>query len=505
MLLRTTGLCLLLSLPALAQTAPAPLPQAGDSYFQSARRDLEARLLVQPRTGRARNVILLVGDGMGVSTVTAARIHQGQQRGTDGESNRLAMEQLPYAAFSRTFAHDAQVTDSAPSAVAMVTGVKNRNDVIGLDQRALLDDCAGSRGKELTTAFAQAATEGRATGIVSTARITHATPAAMFAQTPNRDWEADSDLPAEALAQGCRDIARQLVEWQPGGGFNVALGGGRTYFLPETATDPEYPDAKGRRKDGRDLTAEWLRRYGDGGAYVWNAAQLGTIDPARTRNLLGLFEPSHMQYEVNRGRDRAGEPSLAELTGKAIDILSRNERGYFLMVEGGRIDHGHHENRAARALGDTLAFDDAVAEVLRRVNLDETLVIVTADHSHVFTMGGYPIRNNPILGLVREVDGEVAKGRDGAPYTTLGYTNGPGAVPAGQPRPNLSNVDTAATDFRQQSLVPRSSETHGGEDVPIYATGPMAHLFAGVVDQQYIYHVIALASGLSGAPGAPAR
>ncbi|HEY9218666.1 MAG TPA: alkaline phosphatase [Phenylobacterium sp.] len=493
---RTIRLAAAISLALTAPVGAQQLPQAADSYFQSAQRDLEARLAVQPRTGRARNVILFVGDGMGVSTVTAARIHQGQRRGADGESNRLAMEGLPYLALSRTFAHDAQVTDSAPSATAMVTGVKTRNDVIGLSSEAELNDCPGSRGRELVTAFAQAAGEGRSTGIVSTARIVHATPAAMFAATPNRDWEADADMPAEALAAGCRDIARQLVEWAPGGGFNVALGGGRTYFLPASVSDPEYANQRGRRRDGRDLTAEWLARYPNGGAYVWNAAQFDAVDPARTTNLLGLFEPSHMRYEADRARDGAGEPSLAQMTGRALDILSRNDRGYFLMVESGRIDHGHHENSAYAALEDTLAFDVAIEETLRRVNLDDTLVIVTADHSHVFNIAGYPRRNNPILGLVRGVDGELALARDNAPFTTLGYLNGPASVPAGQPRPNLSNVDTTARGFRQQTLVPLASETHGGEDVPIYAGGPMAHLFAGTVDQQFIYHVIARAAGL---------
>lgn len=192
------------------------------------------------------------------------------------------------------------------------------------------------------------------------------------------------------------------------------------------------------------------------------------------------------------------------MTEKALDILTRDARGYFLMVEGGRIDHAHHAGNAHRALEDTLAFDAAVAAALRRVSLDDTLVIVTADHSHAFTIAGYPRRNNPILGLVRDVDGQVALARDGAPYTTLGYMNGPGAVPAGSPKPDLSNMDTAAPDFLRQALVPPRSETHAGEDVPIYAGGPMAHLFARTVDQNYIYHVIDHATGIAGRAAAAA-
>ncbi len=159
------------------------------------------------------------------------------------------------------------------------------------------------------------------------------------------------------------------------------------------------------------------------------------------------------------------------------------------MVEAGRIDHAHHAGNAYRALEDTIALDAAVKAAFDKVDPEETLIIVTADHGHVFTMAGYPERNNPILGLT----GEAAD--DGKPYTTLGYMNGPGAV-AGE-RPDLSEVDTQAPDFLQQALVPlEESETHSGDDVGIYAQGPWAHLFDGVVEQNLIYHVIAHATGL---------
>src|SRR5262249_7066391 len=132
--------------------------------------------------------------------------------------------------------------------------------------------------------------DGRSTGVVTTARLTHATPAACYAHIPERDAESDADLPAALREQGGGDIARQLVEWGGGRGDGpeVAMGGGRSMFLPQDAADPEEPDKKGRRLDGRDLTAEWLRRL-PRSAYVWNSAQLDAIDPARTDHLLGLF------------------------------------------------------------------------------------------------------------------------------------------------------------------------------------------------------------------------
>ena len=141
----------LLAAAGSAAHAQTNLPQANDAYFRAARSALQERLRVTPNTGQAKNVILFVGDGMGISTVTAGRIYEGQKRGVDGESNALTMERLPYAALSKTYTHDAQVADSAPTAVAMVTGVKTRNDVIGVNSEVAVGDCAGSKGKEVAT------------------------------------------------------------------------------------------------------------------------------------------------------------------------------------------------------------------------------------------------------------------------------------------------------------------------------------------------------------------
>ena len=175
------------------------------------------------------------------------------------------------------------------------------------------------------------------------------------------------------------------------------------------------------------------------------------------------------------------------MTGKAIDILAKNDKGFFLMVEAGRIDHAHHAGNAARALEDTVALNDAVKEAMGKVNLNDTLIIVTADHAHTMTISGYASRGNPILGLSEE------KGDDGKPYTTLGYMNGPGALKDNL-RADLTNVDTTDIDYLQQALVPMSSETHAGDDVAIFAAGPWSHLFKGVVEQNFIYHVMAHAS-----------
>ena len=299
---------------------------------------------------------------MGVSTVTAARILDGQLRGQPGEENQLAFERLPHVALVKTYDTNQQVPDSAGTATAILTGVKTRAGVIDLDASAPLG-VPSKPEQRLRSLFEWAEERGLATGVVTTARLTHATPAAAYAHTPHRDWECDADLPAEASRAGERDIAAQLALMSAGDGLDVALGGGRAQFLPASARDPEYPDQRGRRADGRDLIATWQAAR-PGRAYVWNRAQLSALDLAKTQQILGLFEPSHMQYEAERARDAAGEPSLAEMTGVALDRLARNKKGFVLLVEGGRIDHGHHAGSAYLALHDAVALSAAVDAAL---------------------------------------------------------------------------------------------------------------------------------------------
>jgi alkaline phosphatase len=482
---------LLVGQPGLAQTVLTG-PSTSAQYREQGAAELARLRAARPIEGRARNVIIFIGDGMGVSTLTAARIHQGQIAGVDGVSFVPAMDRLRHTALVKTYSHDSQVADSAPTATAILAGIKTWNGAIGIGPEARPGDCASGRGRELPSLVALAQASGRATGVVSTTRITHATPAATYAHTVDRDWEADADLPAEARAAGCKDIARQMMENPEGARLDVILGGGRRMLLPTTTADPEYADRRGSRTDRRNLIEEWRRRTR--GRFVWNAEQFAALNPKRDRRVLGLFEPDHMRYEADRRGDKAGEPSLAEMTRAAINILRSDPDGFVLMVEGGRIDHAHHDGNARRALEDTIALDDAVRTVLEMVDLENTLVVVTSDHSHAFTISGYPARENPILGVAASPVGQPSKAQDGKPYTTLGYANGPGAVTV-LPRPDPAAGDTTALDFRQQSLVPLGSETHGGEDVVVRASGPMAHLFGGTIEQHTIFHVVNEALG----------
>lgn len=478
-----------LPLAAFSQQSP------GD-WFEEGRAAVERNLALRPTVGAtAKNVILFVGDGMGVSTVTAARILEGQLRGESGEENELFFETFPNLALAKTYNTDAQVPDSAGTMTAMVTGVKTRAGLISVSDAALRGDCASQQGTGLLTFLEIAEMRGLATGVVSTARLTHATPAANYAHIMERNFESDADAAGLSDPGDCVDIARQLIEFtdnlEGSDGLEVALGGGRGAFLPSfEGADPEDGEA-GNRLDGRDLTGEWVERHDDA-AYVWNAEQFAAVDADEVSHLLGLFELSHMEYELDRENDAGGEPSLSEMTAKAIEILSKNPNGYYLNVEAGRIDHAHHATSPRRALVDTIEFARAVRTAYEMVDLSETLIIVTADHSHVFTVAGYPGRGNPILGIVAGGDGEPDLADDGMPYTTLGYINGPNP---GRDE-DLSRVDTTHESFRSQTLVPLGSETHGGEDVAVYAVGPGADLVRGVIEQNVIFHIMMEATQL---------
>ncbi|MCY4266194.1 MAG: alkaline phosphatase [Gammaproteobacteria bacterium] len=459
----------------------------------------------------ARNIILFVGDGMGVSTVTAARIFEGQLRGETGEENLLSFEEFPNLALSKTYNTNAQVADSAGTMSAMATGIKTKAGLISVNQNVIRGDCDSQKGNHLLTFLERAEIRGLSTGVVTTARLTHATPAANYAHIMDRDFEDDADAASLSFPGDCADIARQLIEFADrisgSDGLEVAMGGGRASFIPQSVNDPESRRA-GNRHDGRDLTEEW-QELAPGSDYVWNSKQFEAIDPSETEHLLGLFNSSHMQYELNRSTDIGGEPSLSEMTAKAIDILSKNNKGYFLQVESGRIDHAHHATSPIRALTDTIEFSNAIRTTLEKVDLNETLIIVTADHSHVFTIAGYPKRGNPILGKSVGLDSsgepveELSLAADGLPYTTLSYANGEPASFGGQPlslteyrRSNLTRIDTLDESFRPQVTVPMYSETHGGEDVAIYSIGPGSDLVRGVMEQNVIFHIMMEASQL---------
>ncbi len=443
----------------------------------------------------ANNVILFVGDGMGMSTVTAARIYDGQTRGEPGEENLLSFERFPNVALVKTYNSNQQVPDSAGTATAMHTGVKTRAGVLGIGPETARRDCIAARGGELSNIADEVKARGKALGIVTTTRITHATPAAVYAHLPERDWEADEFFTDAHRAAGCVDIARQFVDLPLETAPDITLGGGWRAFRSSA-------DGGSRVTAGEDLVAEWLAGA-SGRQFVSERGQLAGLDAGGA--VLGLFARSHMDYEVLREADTT-QPTLEEMTAAAVDYLESKDSGYYLLVEGGRIDHGHHAGQPGLALTETQAFARAVSAALDRVDLSETLILVTADHSHVFTLAGYPTRGNDILGLVvgndrrGEPKTEPTLAADGQPYTTVGYANGPNAVAGGpRPRPDTGLLAVA------QSTVPVVfeivtgeriyDETHSGEDVALYATGPGSERVRGVIEQNLIYDIMLAAYG----------
>lgn len=305
-------------------------------------------------------------------------------------------------------------------------------------------DCRKIVDNSVPSILKWAVDAGKSAGIVTTTRITHATPGAGYSHVAHRDWE--SSLPQDLQGSGCKDIARQLIEDEPGSKLQVILGGGRRHFFPSSWLDPRSldPGARGDssrgdssrgdsgRGDGKNLVEEWTKRKLSQGLthdqfrFVNSTRGLDSVDLEKVEYLLGLFNYSHMAYESDRDRSGDGEPSLREMTEVAVKVLRKNPRGFILLVEGGRIDHAHHQNYAVTALSETVQLDSAVEAASKLVDTRETMILVTADHAHTVTMNGYPLRGTSVLGLSSDND------TSGLPFTTLMYGNGPGYL---NPRP----------------------------------------------------------------------
>ncbi|MCL6467794.1 MAG: alkaline phosphatase, partial [Ralstonia sp.] len=271
-------------------------------------------------------------------------------------------------------------------------------------------------------------------------------------------------------------------------GLDVLLGGGRRHYLPQGTTGS-------KRTDTTDLTAQFQTA---GYTYVTTGTALTAVNPATTNKLLGLFNLDHMNYDLDRKKNNVDEPSLADMTEKAIRVLQKNGKGYFLMVEGGRIDHALHGTNAKRALEDAGAFDEAIKRALGTADLSNTLIVVTADHDHTMTINGYPRKGNPILGVSNDIKtGQPQLAADGLPYTTLVFGNGGTTRKA--TRDNVAAVDTAADDYLQEvgvQLGTPGSETHGGGDVMLFSSGPGSAPLKGTLDNTKVFGVVKTAMGL---------
>lgn len=377
---------------------------------------------------------------MGVAQITGARIFKGNAR--DGA---LALDSIENVAFVRTYSSNFMVTDSAAAGTAMATGVKTNQFRIGM----------GPDQEILETILEKAKKAGKSVGVVTTTTVTHGTPASFYAHVPAR-WAED-------------EIARQLIE---NNAVDLVLGGGRGFFYPKGHLDPETGEASSR-KDERNLVAEAEAA----GATVLQKTEeflalLETLEAGDPPDkVLGLFSHGHMAYDLLRGDDPWGEPSLAEMTDLAIRFLSRNPKGYFLLIEGGRIDHAGHDNKAHLVFTETIAFDDAVARGLEETERDANLlIVVTSDHE----TGGMAINGYPPL----DVSGAslIAPTFSKKAADIVTFATGPGFDRS------KVHADRSSAEYRQPALLDTGNASHTGVDVPLYAAGAGAEAFGGTIE-----------------------
>ncbi|CAA9586349.1 MAG: Alkaline phosphatase [uncultured Thermomicrobiales bacterium] len=416
----------------------------------------------------ARNVILLVGDGMGQAHRMAGQLL------TVGRAGRLAMDRLPHAGLMGTMPADPDhfVTDSAAAATALATGVKTDNGAIAIDPE----------GRSVPTILELAKRAGKATGLVTTCQITDATPAAFAAHVPHRSDQSE--------------VARQYLEET---GVDVILGGGAAYWYPAGAETPFPADPADPLQASRGTAGNLVARARAlGYAVATSAAELHAAAVPRPRltihddrtptRLLGLFANQELFLQRTEGEGAAYDPpvSLAEMTGTAIALLARNPDGFFLMVEESAIDRMAHRNNAPLTLKGVLELDRAVQVALGHAAADpETLVVVTADH---------------------ECGGLAIAGSDDPPYP---YEPGGGLLEttmAGEdgPFPIVGEEDGFVMGW--------ATTGHTAASVPLTAAGPGAERLAGVYENTFLFAVMAEALGLAvpaagqwGANGSHAR
>lgn len=435
-----------------------------------------------------KGIILLIGDGMGVNQIRSAAIYAKEVL-----DKTLVMDSFVTRGAMTTSSANAEITDSAAAATALYSGYKVNNGAINI-----LPD-----GRKLSSIGHAAKKAGMSVGVLSTTRLTHATPAALFSRSDHRNKE--------------NFIADQLPQFAP----DVAMAGGLRHFIPR--------DKNGsKRKDARDIVKEMTK---DGYAFVTNKAELDAVDASSTQKLLGLFALSHMAYELDRQNDHdlASQPSLADMTRVALDILGRNPKGFFVMIEGGRIDHACHAHDIKGSIYDTIAFDDAVRVALEyRQSHPQVLVLVTADHE----TGGLGLGTgteyaldmaalNPIKHSTEYLQRRIKKQPDKADdilkaagfeltveERTLLTRNLPGAKPSSVPE--LSGhghkLDKYVLSWVQFALgyiestrakVGWTAFVHTAQPVITFAVGPGEEEFRGALDNTDIARKMARLLGLT--------
>lgn len=388
------------------------------------------------QNGKVENVIYMIPDGYNASYATAYRWFKGEESSFD-----------PYVkGLMKTHSANSEVTDSAAAGTAMATGVKTNNGMVGVTPD----------GKEVDSILDAAEDAQKSTGLVATSTITHATPAVFGASVTSR---GDQAL-----------IAPQYFE----NGVDVILGGGRDFFLPTS---------EGGKQSDENLIE---KATADGYQYVTN---LDELTAATGEKVLGLFADEAMASELERGE--TDQPSLADMTGAAIDALEQDKDGFFLMVEGSQIDWAGHAHDAAWAMHDTKAFDKAVEVAIEFAKQDgKTLVVVAGDHE----TGGMSVGSNGVYDLKAEVLRDVtATGGYMASQINEARTNVKEVVEehtgiefTDEEIKRVEDAENVAIAINEvisdRSLIGWTSTGHTGTDLPIYAYGPQSDQFVGLHD-----------------------
>jgi len=437
-------------------------------------------------------VFYLIGDGMGAAQRQITELFKQTQ--IDDSKVKLAMNKFPVAGLITTYSTDTLVTDSAAAGTALACGYKTNNGMIS----------QLPNGENVTSLIEEAEAKGLSTGVITTTRITHATPAVFYSHHASRNAE--------------NEIAEQLADAD----IEFIAGGGFRHFVPQNG---EF--GKSKREDDRNLFSEMSAK----GYTVFVGAEddsFANYQPKADDKVIALFTNSHIPYEVDRINDAdTNVPSLREMTEKAVDLLSKDEDGFFLMVEGGRIDHACHINDPAGNIHDTLAFDDVVqyAYEFYQKNSQDTLIVVVADHETGGMGLGYgqnyflkldelldvKVSGEDTLNYVYEANGDrkafidyVAKncGLDNLSDEELAELNTAmdvvdkgmrEDVPVQKYGPSYYNPPAVATNHivSERTNIFWTTYAHSGVPVPISAIGVDAEIFGGFKDNTEIAWALA--------------
>lgn len=399
-----------------------------------------------------KNVIFIVADGMGPASLTATRIW------AKGSQGKLEMEKMPVTGYVKTYSASDFVTDSAASGTALASGVKTYNGAIGLSYEKI-DAQAVSRPLESIVDVMKKS--GKSVGILTTTRVTHATPASFYAHVKNRDMEDD--------------IATQVI----GSSLDLLMGGGRSHFLPNKLDSKTQ-----RRLDGRDLIAELKQQ---GWAYVSNKKELLNFRTKSAQGpVLSLFNETHLSYESLREKSFVDtEPSLKEMAKFAVNFLGDNKKGFFLMIEAGRIDHASHDNNIEDMLRETLMLDECVGDLLASPLMKDTLIVITADHETAgLAISGY--------GGVNEIKGDkltqVKEDEAGLISSYISWATGPNGS---------LNQKSLSKTLLHPSARYTSEANHTAIDVMVLSSGPGSSSFMGFMNNTEIPRKILAILGLS--------